>query len=466
MNINFGMDNFYVRYLKRFLASEMQQTNSVLGEFDKDDQKLLIQYLNLPNVESMSKVQRELNKRFPQLKSLFITKVQDDYILFKSKDISYTSSQWIMENIDDIKDYCTSVGWELADAHEWIDDRMDVNSDGVVDEKDRTIVHELVYNEDKIIEKGRITGKVASEIPTIDYSKFGAKATLYNSYNQLVGESDIEQTNNTYLFKNLDQGTYKVVLSAPGYLNSIVNNVYVRTGFLSEVQEVTLIAGDVDGNGIISIDDYIEVSSHVGDKESDANYSISCDLNRDGEIGIQDKSVTLSNKGKVTENLYWVTNQTEIKESSKYSAEIREKADINLDGYVDEKDIELLENYIATGRPYFSIKSCGRKNVFPNQDMLIFVNQFDGSFLYNYAINDYGAGVDNLPHKNSTGLYKIALYQCKPNQKITIAHNNTKNTRLVIGSSSARLKQDIPSFMLQNVEEVYLNPRRKLSISS
>ena len=49
MNIKFGTDNFYVRYLKRFLNHELQRNNSVLGEFDKNDLQLLITYLNLPN---------------------------------------------------------------------------------------------------------------------------------------------------------------------------------------------------------------------------------------------------------------------------------------------------------------------------------------------------------------------------------------------------------------------------------
>ena len=141
MNINFGMDNFYVRYLKRFLASEMPQTNMVLGEFDKDDQQLLIQYLNLPNVESMSKVQRELNKRFPQLKTLFIMDVQDNYITWTSKSINHEASEYVMKNIDEISNYCKSVGWELKDAHEWVNDLMDINSDGKIDEQDLSLIH-------------------------------------------------------------------------------------------------------------------------------------------------------------------------------------------------------------------------------------------------------------------------------------------------------------------------------------
>ena len=67
MNIKFGMDNFYVRYLKRFLANELSQTNRVLGPFDKTDLSSLIKYLNLPNVQNMFVVRDKIQEQFPQL---------------------------------------------------------------------------------------------------------------------------------------------------------------------------------------------------------------------------------------------------------------------------------------------------------------------------------------------------------------------------------------------------------------
>lgn len=456
MNINFGMDNFYVRYLKRFLASEMPQTNMVLGEFDKDDQQLLIQYLNLPNVEPMSKVQKEMLKKFPQLKSLFIMTLKDNYITWTSKSINYEASEYIMNNIEDIKDYCKSVGWDLADAHEWVNDLMDINGDGIVDSKDLDILNDIIYNNNGYeIQKGRISGKLI-EPNVIDWNLLNVNVSLYNSYNQLVGNSAIELTNNTYLFKDLEQGTYKVVVSADGYLDAEVNNIYVKTGYISHVQDITMLGGDVNKDGIIDQNDIDEITAH--NRETVTTSNSIYDLNKDGIIDLDDLEILNDNKGKVKATLYWVENTEEMDTKNKYSIEIRNKADINRDGIVDKEDVELLTDYLANGRIFFSIKMSNRRNHFPNKDMLVFINQFDGTFLYDYAIRDGGTGVDNFPHKNSTGLFKIALYKCKPNQKITIAHNNYKNTRLVIGSSPARLKQDTTAFMLQNVVEVNLNP--------
>lgn len=456
MNINFGMDNFYVRYLKRFLASEMPQTNMVLGEFDKDDQQLLIQYLNLPNVEPMSKVQREMLKRFPQLRTLFIMTLKDDFITWTSKSINEEASKYIMENIEDIKEYCKSVGWELHDAHEWVNDLMDINGDGNVDSKDLQILDDIIFhNNGYEVQKGRISGKIIND-NIQNWNLLDAEVDLYNSYNQLVSTSKLELTDNSYLFKDLNPGAYKIVVSANGYLTSEMNDVYVKTGFVSHVQDIEIFGGDVNNDGIIDQDDINLLYAHNG--ETVDNTNIIFDINKDNSINNSDIVIVSQNKGKVRSISYWKENTEEMDTKSKYPAEIRKKADINRDGIVDKEDMEMLTNYLENGRVFFSIKRSSRKNYFPNKDMLVFINQFDGSFLYDYAIRDGGTGVDNIPHKNSTGLFKIALYKCKPNQKITIAHNNTKSTKLVIGSSAMRLKQDVTKEMLQNVVEVNLNP--------
>ena len=71
MNIKFGTDNFYVRYLKRFINHELDMPTALLGKFDKNDLKQLVKYLNLPNVKSMFEVDTEIIEKFPQLSTLF-----------------------------------------------------------------------------------------------------------------------------------------------------------------------------------------------------------------------------------------------------------------------------------------------------------------------------------------------------------------------------------------------------------
>lgn len=287
MNIKFGMDNFYTRYLKRFLANEMNRSTTVLGEFDKNDLDLLVKYLNLPNVKDMFSVQKLMVEKYPYLSKNFNVQLKDDVIRWTSKEINEEISEFLIENLDRIKDYCESFGWEVSDINEWIDITKDINGDGSVNEEDRTILNEIINN--------------------------------HKTYNE----------------------------------------------------------------------------------------------------------------------------------------SIMKRADLNLNGNIDSEDLVVFDTYINSGKLFIEIKQSSRKNYFPNKDMLVFVNQFQGTYLYNYAIRD-GIGMDDIPHYNNNGFIKTAIFKCKPGQKLTIAHNNDKVIHMVIGSSPANLKQDLTGFMLQNVVEVDL----------
>lgn len=284
MNIKFGMDNFYVRYLKKFLNQELGTPSALLGAFDKNDLKQLITYLNLPNVKTMFEVQKEIAQQFPELDSLFGKKLKDNEILYTSINIDSQTSEFLKNNIDKIRDFCESVGWELISIMDWVDLSKDINNDGSVDREDRQI------------------------------------------------------------------------------LSNIING------------------------------------QHYDD-------------------------ITLR------------------------------RADLNLDGFVNSTDLSILDNYLSTGKLTLEIKQTNRKNYFPNKDMLIFVNQFDGTFLYNCAFRDTD-GYDDYIHTNE--FYKIGLYECTPGQKITISHNSTQPVHLVIGSSPATLKSNVTEFMLNNVIEIDL----------
>jgi hypothetical protein len=289
MNIKFGMDNLNVRYLKRFLNAEMNRTASVLGSFDKTDLDLLVRYLNTPNTKTMFEVQREFYTKYPIMDKLFNIKLLDDAILWTSKEITQATAQFIREHLEEIDDFCKSLGWVVSDINDWIDSSKDVNGDGSVDSKDRDIIVDIIIN------------------------------------------------------------------------------------------------------------------------------------------GLN------------------------------YSDDILSKADVNKDGFINDDDLAVFDEYTQTGKLFIKIQSSGRKNYFPNKDMLVFVNQFKGDFMYGYTIRDnYGGGIDDVPHKDPTETHKIAIYECKPGQKVTIAHNSASFVKLIIGTSPATLKQNIPNFMLTNVVEVTL----------
>lgn len=254
MNIKFGMDNFYTRYLKRFLNHEYRRSKSVLGSFEKEDLEDLINYISLPNTKTIFEVYQEMIIKFPELKTLFNVIMGDTVITWNAKEISIELAEYIQEHLEEISEYCETVGWRLGNTSSWVDTNMDLNDDGKVNETDRTI------------------------------------------------------------------------------LNDIVNN---------------------------------------------------------GAI---------------------------------YSDEIMRKADINLDGFRNYEDLQLLNNYLDTNKLYISVETAGRSNIFPNDDMKIFVNQFMGDFMYGYAIrNDGDGGADDVVHlcsRNTIDNYKIGLYKCKPRSKI------------------------------------------------
>ena len=149
MNIKFGMDNFYVRYLKRFLNYELDTPTSLLGKFSKNDLKQVIKYLNLPNVKSMFEVQKEIKIKFPELENLFNFKLKDDYIIYTSKNINKSTSEFIQQNIDNIKDYCESVGWEISYINDWVDLSKDINGDGSIDAIDKQIISNIINGNSK-----------------------------------------------------------------------------------------------------------------------------------------------------------------------------------------------------------------------------------------------------------------------------------------------------------------------------
>lgn len=295
MNIKFGMDNFYVRYLKRFLNSEMFHTNRVLGKFEQSDLALLINYLNLPNVKDMFTVSNEIFSQFPDLNTYFNYQLKDNYIVFKSKKLTTEHSDYIKTNIKQIRTYCESVGWKVGDIADWIDISKDINGDGLINEEDRQILHNIVYN------------------------------------------------------------------------------------------------------------------------------------------------------------------------GTQYDEDIMDRADLNRDGYVNQDDISIFDNYINNTYLGFTIYKENRENYFPNKDMLVFINQFTGDFLYQYCIKqDDGNGSDDTPHKDPFQNHKVAIYKCKPGQKITIAHNSEADQPIIVGSSQAKLRQNITEFPLDNIVETTLKPGQYL----
>ena len=155
MNIKFGMDNYYVRYLKRFLNHELGISNRVLGNFDKSDQASLISYLNLPNVKNMFEVQNEMSTLYPELNTLFNISLKDNELQWTAHELSQEASNFIKHNLNSIRTYCASVGWQVADVNQWLNTSFDINKDGKINNEDIAIIRNIMEGRDTYDEETR-----------------------------------------------------------------------------------------------------------------------------------------------------------------------------------------------------------------------------------------------------------------------------------------------------------------------
>lgn len=146
MNINFGTENYIVRYLQTFLKDNYSKELVVTGKFNEETQEALVSYLELPNVEQLFDVERELLEKFPDLGRLFSIQENNDEIIFTSKVIDKETSDYIILTIDEIKSYLTSVGWEIDEYTDYVNWNFDINGDNSIDEMDKQLLYNYVHN--------------------------------------------------------------------------------------------------------------------------------------------------------------------------------------------------------------------------------------------------------------------------------------------------------------------------------
>ena len=105
---------------------------------------------------------------------------------------------------------------------------------------------------------------------------------------------------------DLPMGTYTILASYPGYLDSLTSNVVVDASLTLNMETPTLIGGDVNGDHVINILDMTKIISKFGQAEaaimsSAVNCSITdepADINDDGLINISDLVIAAGNFGK------------------------------------------------------------------------------------------------------------------------------------------------------------------------
>lgn len=117
------------------------------------------------------------------------------------------------------------------------------------------------------------------------------------------------QEDGTYEIKVYEPGLYDLEITKLGYLNIKIINIEVgEKDDIIEVEEQTLIAGDVAVSGEIEIDDLVDLNENIGEEITEENKETKSifDLNEDGTIDMLDRVILKKNYGKIAEPIQWV----------------------------------------------------------------------------------------------------------------------------------------------------------------
>ena len=124
MNIKTGDSNLVVRYLQTFLKENYNPSLFVSGTYDDETHHNLLDYLSLPNIAKINDVLDSVTEEFTTyngngdivggLKAYFISRKEYNTIIYLSKIINNEVLHFVNTNIENISDYVEKFGWELT----------------------------------------------------------------------------------------------------------------------------------------------------------------------------------------------------------------------------------------------------------------------------------------------------------------------------------------------------------------
>ena len=111
----------------------------------------------------------------------------------------------------------------------------------------------------------------------------------------MSGDVEVAQTTATgsnpdYTFLDVAPGTYEIVMSASGSLGFSIINIVVNENETTTIPSVTLLFGDYDGDGTVSVSDF----NYIITAYSTNDYSVKADVDGDGVISVSDINYAIS----------------------------------------------------------------------------------------------------------------------------------------------------------------------------
>ncbi|BCD96231.1 dockerin type I domain-containing protein [Marinagarivorans cellulosilyticus] len=108
--------------------------------------------------------------------------------------------------------------------------------------------------------------------------------------------STLADANGDFTFTDLKNGVWVVSYKHPQYVNSC-SITQTQNGDTTVMDDETMIAGDINGDGVIDIADFTVISATYGSNSSDTEYAVAADLNGDNVINIFDLTILGSHFG-------------------------------------------------------------------------------------------------------------------------------------------------------------------------
>ena len=107
-------------------------------------------------------------------------------------------------------------------------------------------------------------------------------------------ENIVTNDDGTYEIQ-LAPGKYDILIDKAGYLDHIITDIKIKEGTEIVLDNKDLVAGDVNKDGCIDIEDLIIVNEVYGFVDGNSDYTISADFNNDGMIEYEDLTVVNEN---------------------------------------------------------------------------------------------------------------------------------------------------------------------------
>jgi hypothetical protein len=152
-------------------------------------------------------------------------------------------------------------------------------------------------------EDGVVTGYIALVSSRSD--KSGILVEAKNDKDDETAIASASTAENGKFELSIGDGTYDFVISIPGYIPRIIENVSVENGEASlstEAEPLELWAGDVDSSGAVSAADLGMLLAGFNTIADDPKYSESIDFDISGSVSASDLGMLLANFNKVSDH--------------------------------------------------------------------------------------------------------------------------------------------------------------------